>query len=709
MDKTAASKKDCEKPTRTVLMRDSELTFPNKLNMTIDKPTPTAIGSRQIVVGSAPAQPDSSSVISNCIKDALQKAEADRTSCLLKCSTLASQLGIDYNYIYWNITGSNANQASQAGTRGNDDASQNDQSPQSTSSPPNSSGGSSNNPPGTRNGGQDRTPGSGTDSNVGSGNTPNSVDAANNSNSVNTSTGLDMTTSSSPPTSTSTLDVSPIPPPAEILSNDSASTLPIGLILAIAIPALLLLLLLLFFICMKRRRSKEQEKTTAMGNAAPTSPEETRANSFVFGDADEALISQPRGAPVIGDIGLPSATSFSKFEPMRKRSLPQEEHSVAITSSNIGRPSHTESTHDAAANIAETPWFANHISGLYSEKFASSITSEPTSTVPRPVKMQSGLSSNGIYSLYASNSKAETAALAAAATAAALSAQSDSSISVDLFEDPKDDVYISKVSQDLRNGNFDLIVVNAAEYVQNQANDKRVSIVPAIHNSSGSSIELKSTKSFQSSKSTLSTRSIPLEKEIVNDGEYIPSPFAEPKVEILEGHTEKFQNVERQISNENTIVETMPVIFDPNLANVPELSGSYKIPDTPIEKEIRQIRKIDVPAPIPESKLEKSEDKKQFPVTMVSDTPGKFELKQEPKKQPTWMRKKQFFNPVAAESSFNPVSPDEEEDEDDIDMYAPPAPTSHVAIESYFPRERDEMYIQKGDLIGIEKEYGDGW
>ncbi|KAJ3324615.1 Cytoplasmic GTPase/eEF2-like protein (ribosomal biogenesis) [Boothiomyces sp. JEL0866] len=52
--------------------------------------------------------------------------------------------------------------------------------------------------------------------------------------------------------------------------------------------------------------------------------------------------------------------------------------------------------------------------------------------------------------------------------------------------------------------------------------------------------------------------------------------------------------------------------------------------------------------------------------------------------------------------------PDDDEPED-LDDWAPPAATSHVVFTSYFPRQRDEMLLQPGDLIGIEKEYGDGW
>ncbi|KAJ3272648.1 hypothetical protein HDV01_005395 [Terramyces sp. JEL0728] len=52
--------------------------------------------------------------------------------------------------------------------------------------------------------------------------------------------------------------------------------------------------------------------------------------------------------------------------------------------------------------------------------------------------------------------------------------------------------------------------------------------------------------------------------------------------------------------------------------------------------------------------------------------------------------------------------PDDDEPED-LDDWAPPAATSHVVFTSYFPKQRDEMRLQPGDLIGIEKEYGDGW
>jgi hypothetical protein len=75
-------------------------------------------------------------------------------------------------------------------------------------------------------------------------------------------------------------------------------------------------------------------------------------------------------------------------------------------------------------------------------------------------------------------------------------------------------------------------------------------------------------------------------------------------------------------------------------------------------------------------------DKKAFPVAMVTEEPGRFEL-------------------------TKPI--DDDDDLDDLDNYAPPAPTSHVVIATYYPQNADEMLLQNGDLIGIEKEYGDGW
>ncbi|EGF77330.1 expressed protein [Batrachochytrium dendrobatidis JAM81] len=52
---------------------------------------------------------------------------------------------------------------------------------------------------------------------------------------------------------------------------------------------------------------------------------------------------------------------------------------------------------------------------------------------------------------------------------------------------------------------------------------------------------------------------------------------------------------------------------------------------------------------------------------------------------------------------------DEQDDDDDLNAYHAPAPTSHVVVANYFPRNSDEMHLQSGDLIGIEKLYKDGW
>lgn len=52
----------------------------------------------------------------------------------------------------------------------------------------------------------------------------------------------------------------------------------------------------------------------------------------------------------------------------------------------------------------------------------------------------------------------------------------------------------------------------------------------------------------------------------------------------------------------------------------------------------------------------------------------------------------------------------EAEDADiDFDAWAPAAPTSHVVIRTYIPSRRDELKLSIGDLIGIEREFDDGW
>ncbi|KAJ3358683.1 hypothetical protein HDU91_005148 [Kappamyces sp. JEL0680] len=125
-----------------------------------------------------------------------------------------------------------------------------------------------------------------------------------------------------------------------------------------------------------------------------------------------------------------------------------------------------------------------------------------------------------------------------------------------------------------------------------------------------------------------------------------------------------------------------------------------------VEKKEKVVGRLAVKKEVQIVSPSQTETKEPFPVMMVADA-GRFELK----KPPTWMKRQQFVNPNAENNStIVSGSTGELEDEmDDLDEAAPPAPTSHVAIQSYYPRNEDEMTIQNGDLIGIEKEYGDGW
>jgi hypothetical protein len=63
--------------------------------------------------------------------------------------------------------------------------------------------------------------------------------------------------------------------------------------------------------------------------------------------------------------------------------------------------------------------------------------------------------------------------------------------------------------------------------------------------------------------------------------------------------------------------------------------------------------------------------------------------------------------PPIFQNDINHFEVDEDWDVNDED--APLAPTSHVVIVPYYPQHNDEMQLQEGDLIGIEKEYPDGW
>ncbi|KAI8919485.1 hypothetical protein DFJ77DRAFT_427561, partial [Powellomyces hirtus] len=56
-----------------------------------------------------------------------------------------------------------------------------------------------------------------------------------------------------------------------------------------------------------------------------------------------------------------------------------------------------------------------------------------------------------------------------------------------------------------------------------------------------------------------------------------------------------------------------------------------------------------------------------------------------------------------------PSLPFEYEEMPDLSAYHPPAPTSHVCVQPYYAVRPDEMPMQVGDLVGIEREYPDGW
>ncbi|KAJ3148202.1 hypothetical protein HDU86_007550 [Geranomyces michiganensis] len=56
-----------------------------------------------------------------------------------------------------------------------------------------------------------------------------------------------------------------------------------------------------------------------------------------------------------------------------------------------------------------------------------------------------------------------------------------------------------------------------------------------------------------------------------------------------------------------------------------------------------------------------------------------------------------------------PSVPEEDDNYPDLSAYHPPAPTSHVCVQAYYPVRPDEMQMQVGDLVGIEREYPDGW
>lgn len=61
--------------------------------------------------------------------------------------------------------------------------------------------------------------------------------------------------------------------------------------------------------------------------------------------------------------------------------------------------------------------------------------------------------------------------------------------------------------------------------------------------------------------------------------------------------------------------------------------------------------------------------------------------------------------PLAAVATSNGSDSNELEE----DGFAPPAPTSHVVTDPYFPTRPDEMRLHPGDLIGIQVIYSDHW
>lgn len=121
-------------------------------------------------------------------------------------------------------------------------------------------------------------------------------------------------------------------------------------------------------------------------------------------------------------------------------------------------------------------------------------------------------------------------------------------------------------------------------------------------------------------------------------------------------------------------------------------------------QEERKIGKLKTPQNSPVKDLGPIQSKGAFPVEMVAEA-GRFELQTS-----AWMRSKQFKKIPNPEFSRDYSGVFEEEDSDfEDDDYFAPAPTSHVAISSYSSKQSDEMTFQNGDLIGIEKQYSDGW
>ncbi|KAI8918106.1 hypothetical protein BC831DRAFT_483214 [Entophlyctis helioformis] len=71
-----------------------------------------------------------------------------------------------------------------------------------------------------------------------------------------------------------------------------------------------------------------------------------------------------------------------------------------------------------------------------------------------------------------------------------------------------------------------------------------------------------------------------------------------------------------------------------------------------------------------------------------------------------WIRGEQVIPVNLSQDEHAATVGDEYED---LNSYHPPAPTSHVVVAMYIPQKPDEMLLQPGDLIGIERTYKDGW
>ncbi|RKO90047.1 hypothetical protein BDK51DRAFT_26833 [Blyttiomyces helicus] len=68
--------------------------------------------------------------------------------------------------------------------------------------------------------------------------------------------------------------------------------------------------------------------------------------------------------------------------------------------------------------------------------------------------------------------------------------------------------------------------------------------------------------------------------------------------------------------------------------------------------------------------------------------------------------------PRRTATAWNPQLPSQQPEDDDVpdlSAYHPPAPTSHVVATPFAPIRADEMPMGVGDLVGIEREFADGW